>query len=611
MILKITRTICLILFFTFILGIFSVQIKDPDFWWHLKTGEYIYNSGALPATDPFAYTSLSKDPIHPESNRIKFILQQYWLAQLIFFWIYKFFSFQGIIYLRASIFTLIFFLIYKGVRREGLGLYSSLFLLVPLVIVLHTFTGERPQLFSFLFSFCLIFLLEGFRKTCYKQNEQPLPAQGGLSSKTALIAYLLPIPLIMLVWANLHGGFILGVAIMLGYIFGESSKYFLKRFGKTLSAGQQKLFVITGVAAVAATFINPNGFNVIFFLTEFETGLYKKMIIESMSPIFFLQAGFHDAYLIVYFLLLSATVLILLINIKKIDLTDALITTGLAIISLSSSRYIPFFSPVAVLMIARYGLPTFKRLHRLGALRVIREKADLPLSVILIIMLIVVINNSDLFKMGIRANNYPEGAAKFLKNNRIPGNMFNPYVWGGYLIWELYPDYKVFIDGRGLIGEVFFQEVKILQAYPKRFEGRPEWQDMLSAYNINFIMTFSVDNFSGRLVPLVYALLNDPEWHLIYMDNISLIFLRDAPENKELIQRFGLPKEWLWNEVAVEATLKAGSIKNNVNFYLTAGDAFLAARNFRDAMQAFQKALERDPENDIAQKRIGALKTLR
>lgn len=176
MILKISRTICLVLFFTFIFGLFSVEIKDPDFWWHLKTGEYIYKTGDLPATDPFAYTSLSKDPVHPESNRIRFILSQYWLAQLIFFWIYKFIGFQGIICLRASIFTLIFFMIYRGARREGLGLYSSLLLLVPLLIVLHAFTGERPQLFSFLFSFCLIYLLEGFRKTCYKHREQPLPA---------------------------------------------------------------------------------------------------------------------------------------------------------------------------------------------------------------------------------------------------------------------------------------------------------------------------------------------------------------------------------------------------------------------------------------------------
>jgi hypothetical protein len=609
MIPKITRTICLLLFFTFILGIFSIEVKDPDVWWHLKTGEYIYKTGTLPATDPFAYTSLSKDPIHPESNRIKFILTQYWLAQLFFYWIYKSLGLQGIIYLRASIFVLLSFLVYRSLRREGAGFYSSLALLAPLVIMLHAFTGERPQLFSFLFSFLLIFLLEGFRKTCRMRNESLPPAGERRSLKGSPMAYLLPIPFIMLAWGNMHGGFILGIAIILGYLLGESLKYYLKRFGKALSSGQMKLFVLAELASAAAPFINPNGFNVISFLMEFESGLYKKMIIESMSPIFFWQSGYRDAYLIIYFLLLSLTVLIFLMNIKKLDLTDSFITTGLAIMSLSSSRYIPFFAPVAVLMIARYGSAAFQKLPRSAFLKTMREKADLPLSILLSLSLIMIINNNHeaLFRSGIKANTFPEGAVKFLKDNKIPGNMFNPYVWGGYLIWELYPDYKVFIDGRGLIGEVFFQEVKILQAYPEKFEGKPEWQDMLSAYNINFILTFSVDNFSGRLVPLVYALLNDPQWQLIYMDNISLIFVRDVPENKDIIQRFGLPKEWLWNEVAVEAAIKAGSVTNNANFYITAGDAFLAARNFRDAGQAFLRALDRDPGNKIARQRLESM----
>ena len=607
MTLKITKTICLFLFFVLILGVFSVQIKDPDFWWHLKTGEYIYTSGTVPSTDPFAYTSLSKDPIHPESNRIRFILSQYWLAQVIFFLIYKSFSFQGIIYLRAAIFTLIFILLYKGIRREGMGMYSSLLLLLPLIVVLHTFTGERPQLFSFLLSFTLIFLIEGFRKKCQGNNNGRLSDSGGARSQAALASYLIPLPVIMLLWANLHGGYILGVVIILGYLSGEIAKYFLKHFGSALSAAQLKIFAIAGFLAVSVTFINPNGFNVVSFLTEFEGGLYKKMIIESMSPIFFLQSGYHDAYLISYLLLLAATVLIMLINVKKLDLTDALITAGLAAISLSSSRYIPFFSPVAALMIARYGVSLSGRLPQLRAFEALKEKSDLPLSIILTIVLIAVINNSDLFRSGIKANNYPQGAVKFLKANRIPGNMFNPYVWGGYLIWELYPDYKVFIDGRGLIGEVFFQEVKILQAYPRQFQGKPEWQNMLNAYNVNFILTFSVDNFSGRLVPLVYALLNDAEWRLIYMDNLSLIFIRDLPENQDIIQKFGLPKEWLWNEVAVEATIKAGSAKGNPNFYITAGDAFLATRNFRDASQAFSKAIAVDPSNGIARQRLEAL----
>ena len=62
------------------------------------------------------------------------------------------------------------------------------------------------------------------------------------------------------------------------------------------------------------------------------------------------------------------------------------------------------------------------------------------------------------------------------------------------------------------------------------------------------------------------------------MDNISLIFIRDSEENREMISRFSFPKEWLWNEVAVEAALKAQDAPNRGNYYETIGDAFFAKR---------------------------------
>ena len=86
---KIGKGIFLALLFLFIFGIFSGEIRDPDFWWHLKTGEHIYHTKSIPETDPFAYTSTEKDPIKPESKRIKFILSQYWLAQVIFNFVFE------------------------------------------------------------------------------------------------------------------------------------------------------------------------------------------------------------------------------------------------------------------------------------------------------------------------------------------------------------------------------------------------------------------------------------------------------------------------------------------------------------------------------------------
>jgi hypothetical protein len=211
----------------------------------------------------------------------------------------------------------------------------------------------------------------------------------------------------------------------------------------------------------------------------------------------------------------------------------------------------------------------------------------------------------------VTANKYPEGAARFLKEHKLSGNMFNPYDWGGYLLWALYPEYKVFIDGRGLNEKAAFDGLKIMEAYPGRPGDLPEWRNLLAAYKINFIVTYSVNTFSGQLLPLIYSLLNDTEWNLVYMDNISLIFARDAPANRDVIERFGIPKEWIWNEVLVEATLKSGGFwSRNVqsNFFTTIGDAFFARQNYGEARTAYLRALALDRSNQAANNKLAVLR---
>lgn len=601
-ILKVSKIILFTLLLIFVFGLFSVEIWDPDFWWHLKTGEYISQTGSLPETDPFAYTSLPEDPIKPESKRIKFILTQYWFAQLIFYWVYKAFSFQGIIFLRALILTLIIFLIYRGVRREGAGFYTSVVLLIPSIIVFSKFTGERPQLFSFLFAFLLVFLLENFRR------------------RPTAKRYLFPIPLLMLLWANLHGGFILGIVIILGYIFSEVIKYTTKRFGQPLPSRSLKTLCIAGFISILSSLINPNGYNVLPVLIELQKSLYMGMIIEAKSPLILIRSGFYNQELITYVILLSLSIPLLLVNIKRLDLTDVLIFAVLTAMSLSAARVIPFFTPVSTIMIARYAARTIEKLTQIERLISFEKIAERPLSflkspltsiffsTLLSAILIFMLIKGNLFKSGVEKDRYPEGAVRFLKENRISGNMFNPYVWGGYLIWTLYPDHKVFVDGRGLIEEIVFQGDRIFEASSLHFKDLPEWKAFLNAYNINFILTFSVDEFSGKLFPLIPALLNDIEWHLIYMDNNSLIFLKNSPENMEIINRFGMPKEWLWNEVVMEATIKANYFRRNSNFYITMGDAFFAKKTYQDAKAAYLKAWEINPDSNVIKKRLDLIK---
>jgi hypothetical protein len=639
MMVKITKYILLALCFLFIFGLFSVEIKDPDFWWHLKTGEYIVQTGSVPETDPFAYTSTPKDPLSPESVRIKFILAQYWLAQVLFYWVFHTFDFQGIIFLRAFILTALMFLLYRAIRREGFGIYTSAIAVIPAVLIFKTFTGERPQLFSFLFSFLIVFLIEGFRRRTYSKycqdisvviarNPEHFRDDEAISSslqnttprsprpdcfaprddKIKPVFYLIPIPIIMLLWSNVHGGFIVGIALLLCYLVAEWVKYFLKKFSSPLSIGQLKLLSGFIIVSILVTLINPNTYKIIPFLFELESGAYKGMIVEAMSPVVLFRSGFYEIQFFIFFALLLVSLLLLLVNMKNLDLTDIIIFAMLAVTSLSMARFIPFLAPFAILIIARHSKEFMQRIPKV--FETIRKNIEIPLNSFFIIVIILMLINGNLFKEGIRGNKYPEGAARFLRENHIAGNMFNPYVWGGYLMWALYPEYKVFIDGRGLIPEVFFQEVRILEASQKPVERLPEWKAFLNAYKVNFITTFSVGNFSGRLVPLIAALMNDPDWHLVYMDNISLIFVRDSEENRGIIRQFSFPKEWLWNEVAVEAALKAQDAPNRGNYYETMGDAFFAKRNYQDAQESYSKALALKPGNTRLQNQIELLESI-
>ena len=209
------------------------------------------------------------------------------------------------------------------------------------------------------------------------------------------------------------------------------------------------------------------------------------------------------------------------------------------------------------------------------------------------------------FKPGVAYYRYPAGAVKFLKAHRISGNMLNPYEWGGYLIWTLYPNYKVFTDGRGLIEEIVFQNANMIYPHRRFMFGMPEWKALFQAYAINFFVGSSVGDVSGKLMPIVPKLVDDVAWHLVYFDNNSFIFVRDNPENADIIQKFDMPKEWVWNEVITEAETKMNFFKGDkLNFLITIGDALVAKKAFQDAKSTYLQARDIAPDNSPVKKSL-------
>jgi len=108
----------------------------------------------------------------------------------------------------------------------------------------------------------------------------------------------------------------------------------------------------------------------------------------------------------------------------------------------------------------------------------------------------------------------PVAAVEFLKSQHLPGPIYNRYGWGGYLIYQLYPEYRVYIDGRAdVYGDAFFTEA--MQVY----DGVGNWKEPLDRYGIQTVII-------DTNVALSTALRNDNEWSKVYEDDQAVIFSR-------------------------------------------------------------------------------------
>src|SRR6185369_16752576 len=192
--LDIFNRIAVVIFFAWVAVMFTTPVGEGDLFWHVKTGEWIWQHKSLPASDPFSFTVKDVNPFNPESKRIPFLLKQYWLGQLAFFGLWKEAGETGIVVFRSLCYTGILIFLYAWGRRLA---GNSLWPFCGVILagkVLQNYSNERPQLFAFICMPLLLFLLEKLRTV----NESRPPLWISVC-----------FPLVMLLWSNCHGSYIL------------------------------------------------------------------------------------------------------------------------------------------------------------------------------------------------------------------------------------------------------------------------------------------------------------------------------------------------------------------------------------------------------------------
>ena len=486
------------------------DIRDNDFFWHLKTGQWTWEHREIPLKDPFSFTTVGF-----ESVRERFIMSSYWLSQVIFSLFYSAAGMPGIVLLRFIVVGSLLFIMIR--RREGDSVIYTALLLLFLGLMLKSYPIERPQVISFVFFALLLYLLSG-----RKESDGSDHAENGYGR-----SLYISVPLLMLVWANMHGGYVAGAATIALYIACEGLKFAhpsLAPMGKA----DYKILLVAGVLGLVSCLVNPNTYHVfsaeIVFQQDYLT--FNNIEYQSTARIF---RRFHDYSIIVYWLVLSLTVAGLLINIRKIDITEAALLALLGYFSFTSVRYIAFF------MIA--ALPPVGRIFSDN--RLLKPFRAFILAASLAFALLLTQDNLTFETLSsgrwIDKQKFPVEAADFILANDLKGNMYNYFNWGGYLIWRLAPERKVFIDGRTLYSHIYLQSDLIDNADKRSFDGRPAWKAAFDDYNIQYTIT-------PVSLPLVKALSEDNDWTPVFWRHNSIIFVRNTPENRNVIQSFSVDK---------------------------------------------------------------------
>jgi hypothetical protein len=188
------------------------------------------------------------------------------------------------------------------------------------------------------------------------------------------------------------------------------------------------------------------------------------------------------------------------------------------------------------------------------------------------------------YGIGMTQHKFSFEAAEFLRKHPIPGKMFNFFDVGGFLDWQLYPQALTFIDGRTYNQQVFMEHQTVTGA----MQG---WDEILRRHGVTYIVTKTMDS-SGIILPLVPALANDPNWTLVFSDGLFVVFVRNLPENRDIIRNFAIPKSILPRHIIAESyhymylgVSPVVAYQNISAMYQILGDIPAAVRSLKNALE--------------------------
>lgn len=495
--------------FSFIFIISFTRIYNGDIWWSMAEGREIATNHSLQNENRFSYTF----PSQPWNSA-------QWLFSLSAYGIHQLTGVPGLILIKIAVFLFIILLLIKILQPIIPNQIVLILLSLLFILSVHFRIMIRAHLFSILFFTMFLFLVDRYRSGKHR--------------------YLYWLPLITLFWSNFHSGLVFGFGLLaLAAVEDFLAILFIKHrsFQQLFRKPLFRHYVLVTIACLITSFINPQGpYWLVHATTHLDIGGLIALVeyqpswelLPTISPYFFL--------VIIY---LTITVIRIIAS-RRFQPYD-LVTLVFLYFSLRHNRIIPYFSAIAIVSCA-YSLIHLKNTAYIGFLKIDDGKSSKIQIIRLLLGLFLILSplflfgrlpfipaQSD-FGLGINHFRLPVKATNFLKANPIAGNVYNSYYWGGYLIWELYPQKQVFIDGR-------------VPAYPTKFiDMASQFRQYPQAFKaIDDIYLFQYLFFPNSYLAWNIEQYYDPtEWLLVYWDQTgALIYIRNNLQNAYYSAKFG------------------------------------------------------------------------
>jgi hypothetical protein len=472
-------------------------LGDAGIGWHIRTGQQILATHAVPHVDSFSSTMSGKPWFAWE-----------WLYDVVVGQLEAKFALNGVVWFTAIVIAAVFAWTFRLLIARGTQLCVALGLVLLALSASTIHFLARPHVLSWLFTLAWFWILDSSERDDSARNQR-----------------LWFLPLLMLLWVNLHGGWVVGF-VLLGIFWLSAVWTWFKAKGNRLEDSLQKIAAarrasrLTWVTLLSdvASLVNPYGWRLHAHVASY---LSSRFLMDHIDE--FQSPNFHGIAQKCFLVLLLITLAALAIRGRDLRMSEGLTVLFAVYAGLYASRNIPVSAVLLVMVLGPLLCSEGSAkgfFHRMRTMESKMRGHVWPALAIVFTLYIAAsrgrLDSTLLMNAHFDPHRMPSDAVNYLVNHEVKGPVLSPDYWGGYLIYRLYPREQVVVDDRhDLYGEEFFK------SYLKLVHVEPGWEDFLQRHESSCLVL-------PRQAALTDRLSKSGEWKTIYSDGVSVVFVRES-----------------------------------------------------------------------------------